>query len=83
MKGFWNDFISVNEMKQSSIVLIFIPTSIFALVMYWFDRDITDNLLTWLITLGTIIGGVNGVNLIADMIGKSRNKKQDDINSGM
>ncbi|NBI28130.1 hypothetical protein [Chengkuizengella marina] len=66
MNHLFDKVFSVNEMRISVLVIIFFITSVFALTMYVTDKDITDNLLTFLITLTCAIAGINVMNMTKD-----------------
>lgn len=68
MKNFWNDGFSMSETKKSITVLVFFITSIFTLVMYYLDRDISGNLLTLNLSLLGAIATVNVTDRVRNAI---------------
>ncbi|NDI35734.1 hypothetical protein [Chengkuizengella sediminis] len=68
MNNLFDKVFSVNEMKLSVLVIIFFISSVFALTMYVTGKGITDNLLTFLITLICAITGINAMNMTKDSI---------------
>lgn len=82
MSSWFKNGISMDETKNSAIVLIFILNSIFIMVMYWFDRDISSNLMTINLSLLGIIGGVNGVSMVTKTIENVKSKKKLEVKEG-
>jgi hypothetical protein len=63
-RNFWQDGLSINETRISTLIISFIVTLIFSLYMYIAKGDISTNLMTLLTTLIWAIASVN----IADRI---------------
>lgn len=76
MVDFWKDGLSVDEAKVSLIGICFLVGFLFSLVMYYFDRNITDNLLTLDLFLAGGILGINGLNVAKDTIIGAFGKKE-------
>lgn len=57
---FLSDGLSMNETKVSILIIFFIITIIFALVMYYIDRTIGSNITS---IIGWLIASISGVNI--------------------
>ncbi|MFS1511551.1 hypothetical protein VQL36_03805 [Chengkuizengella sp. SCS-71B] len=68
MNNLFGKVFSVNEMKLSVLTIIFFVSSVIALTMYVTGKEITDNLLTLLITLICAISGINAMNMTKESI---------------
>ncbi|MDP5276476.1 hypothetical protein [Chengkuizengella axinellae] len=77
MNNLFDKVFSIDEIKVSALVLILIVTSIFGLVMYVLDGDITANLLTFMSTLIYSIVGINAFNLAKEGITNFKNTKEE------
>ena len=64
---FLKDGLSIDETKVSAMVIAFLSTTIFALIMYILHGDITMNLLNF---LNTLVYGITGVNVIEKLVNK-------------
>jgi len=67
----WWEFISIDETRVSVLVALLIVTSIFALVMYYLHGDFSSNLLSFLISLVTAVGGINVADKVSSFLNKS------------
>lgn len=65
--GFWKDGLSIDETKTSVLVLLTVITTIFILVMYVLNGDITDNLVDFGKLLVLSIAGVNVADKLSGM----------------
>lgn len=68
------DGITAYESKMLTVILGAIVTLIFSLVMYYFRKDISDNLTYIVITFICAIAGVSGLEQIMGVL-KGRMKK--------
>jgi len=66
---------SLEERKASTIMSVFIMFSIVGVYMIKIIGDVPINLTTIILTLAGIIGGVNSISGITDMIKSNRDKK--------
>lgn len=64
--AFWKDGLSIDESKASMLMVGFLITLVFSLVMYYLRGDITNNLQTIIITLASLIGGYNIIHDISE-----------------
>lgn len=67
---FWKDGLSIDETKSSALIIAFVITLIFTLVMYVLRAEIIDNLLTLNLFLAGLIGGYNVAHDLTDYLGK-------------
>lgn len=66
------DGVSIDELKVSVIVLGFIVSLFYGLIMYYTRGDISDNFVSILQTMLLVIGGVNVANTVTDFFNKRR-----------
>ncbi|NBI28575.1 hypothetical protein [Chengkuizengella marina] len=79
MNNLFDKVFSVDEVKVSALILIFLISSFFGLTMYVLDGDISDNLLTFMSTLIYAIAGINAFNMAKEAIsGFNKSKKEGD-----
>lgn len=74
---FLKDGLSIDETKVSAMVIAFLTTTMFALVMYALHGDITINLLNF---LNYLIFGITGVNVIDKVVNKIGGEKSSEKN---
>lgn len=78
---FLRDGLSLDETRVSILIMIFIVSSIFGLIMYYINGDITNNLLQIILTLIYAIAGVNLSNTVSnvliDVFNKKNNKEKE------
>jgi hypothetical protein len=79
IKSWFRDGVSMDETRVSSLVLIFVITSLFALGMYYLHGDFSDNLLILGQTLIYSVAGVNVANGIKSAVAEY---KKNDNNKG-
>jgi len=76
---FWKDGFSLDESKQSMMMLLAFICTIFALVVYWRDSSIGNNLANIVQTCLYSIAGVTSVKLATG----AYNNKNNDNNGDM
>ena len=69
MKGFWKDGLSVDESKISILIITFVVTLSCALISYFLNGAIGDNLTKIVSVLVYSVAGVNVADKIKNMIG--------------
>lgn len=72
------DGLSLDEFKTSMLVLAFILFSVIGSYAYITTGDITGNWLDLLTTLIYIIGGVNAVKSLSEIVPKKKEDKEED-----
>lgn len=72
---FLKDGLSLDEFKASALVLVFVIFSIIGSYAYIATGDITTNWLELLLTFVYVIGGVNMVKSVSDVIDRKKSKK--------
>ena len=75
MKGIQNfikEMFSMQEKRISTIIICLLASLSLAFYLYLTRMDIPETLLTIITTLIYIVGGVNGTNIIAKVLGDKK-----------
>jgi len=71
-KNFFNHLLSIDESRKSCVVIILLLVSGFSVFKLYTIGDIPSNAMTVILTLSTLIFGVNAISSLPAIISSSR-----------